>query len=175
MNRARTAYPRVLVALPAAALLGLAACRRETPIEPPKIVFGEDTCVQCNMIINDERFAAGAVVRAADGTRTRVAFDDIGCLLEFARVRPADALLAVYVKDYPTKQWCDARAARYLHSPQLATPMASGLAAGRTPQALEELRRTCAGELLGYDQLAQLSRPSAASPPLGNHPEGERP
>jgi copper chaperone NosL len=136
-------------------------CKKEPTAAPPAILYGQDACAQCGMIISDEHFAAGAVVRGEDGALTPHAFDDIGCLLDFARHRPADALAAVYVKDYNTRQWCDAQKAVYVRSDQLKTPMASNLAACKTAEAAAELRRRYPGVVTDYNALAGLT-PAAA-------------
>jgi hypothetical protein len=78
------------------------------------------------MIIGDERFAAALVAPTGDALK----FDDIGCLVEHEAggLRPD---VAYWVRDAVSREWLDARAARFVHSPSVASPMGFGLAAHR--------------------------------------------
>jgi copper chaperone NosL len=163
---------QIVLPLVAGAVFALGGCRREPALEPPAIVYGEDVCALCNMIVDAERFAAGAVVRQPDGRVSGVAYDDIGCLVEFARARPDHALLAVFVKDYETRQWLDARQAVFLHSETLHTPMASGLVALATPAAAGRVRQEHPGEILDYAAVlaGSAGTPQATAAAEGVHP-----
>ncbi|MEZ4676418.1 MAG: hypothetical protein R2932_19510 [Caldilineaceae bacterium] len=68
-------------------LIVLVACggATVTPDMPPEILYGEDVCDQCNMIISDERFAAGLVVELEPGEFEHRIFDDIGDLLAYEK------------------------------------------------------------------------------------------
>lgn len=110
----------------------ITACggRAVTPDLPPEILYGEDVCDQCNMIINDERYAAGLVVEQESGRYEHRIFDDIGDLLVYAREQGDELVIAAYyVHDYNSKEWIDGRTAYYVESPTLLTPMGFGLAA----------------------------------------------
>jgi copper chaperone NosL len=134
-------------ALGVLALALLAGCDRDDPIAPPVVHLGEDVCDVCHMIISDARFAA-AVVASVDGRRRAFAFDDIGCVFEFEEARPNAAILATYVRDYDTREWLDADDAAFVHSRELATPMAFGLAARPTPEQAEVVREQFPGDVI---------------------------
>jgi copper chaperone NosL len=53
----------------------LVACGSEVDFDdPPDIVYGEDVCERCSMIINEARYAAAYVTEDGEAHR----FDDIG-------------------------------------------------------------------------------------------------
>lgn len=119
-----------------------------SPPAPPEIAYGMDLCSLCGMSVDDPRFAVVAV--AADGTHR--SFDDIGCLL---RATAGDERVGarIWVHDYHGGGWLDGRAARFVRTAELATPMGSGLAACATVQAAADFSRLHAGEELRWDPL----------------------
>lgn len=128
MNSRQFGKVKLVIALVVTTVV-LLACDREQAVEPPTIHFGEDVCDVCHMIISDERYAAGLVTQDETGRRTQLAFDDIGCAFEFEAQHPERPVEAVFVRDLRTQQWLDAEAAHFVHSRDLHTPMAFGLAA----------------------------------------------
>lgn len=152
-----TAPARRIVAL-LLALWGLVlpGCRREVPIAPPEIVFGEDPCAHCRMIISDTRFAAACVADMPDGTRQRPAFDDFACLIAWEREHPDARIVARYVRDFETGRWLDATTARYVASQEIHSPMASGVAACATEQAAAMLAARHAGKTMDFNQVRDL-------------------
>jgi copper chaperone NosL len=93
---------------------------------PAAIDPRNDACAHCRMVVVDGRFAAQI---AAPGEEPRF-FDDIGCLRSY--LEPASGLppgAIVFVASYPTKAWIPARAAVYLRSDAVDTPMGSHLVA----------------------------------------------
>lgn len=142
--------------LPMAAILaaglgvgGPAGCGETPAAAPPKILFGQDVCDVCGMIISDDRFAAGVAVQADGRFETR-AFDDIGCLLSFEQAQPGENVVGRYVADYRTRTWRDAEAAAYLHSADLHTPMAFGLAALDTVAQAQALGEEYPGDVIDF-------------------------
>lgn len=142
--------------LVAAAVILLGACggASVTPETPPEILYGEDVCDQCGMIISDERFAAGLVVEVDPGRYEHRIFDDIGDLLAFEKEH-GDALTIAtyYVHDYNSKDWIDGQNAYYIHSNNLRTPMGFGLAAVAQPLEAEALAVEWGGTVLTFAEL----------------------
>lgn len=78
------------------------------------------------MAISEKRYAAEAI--GADGTVFK--FDNAGCMVRFILERNLRSKIgAWYIADYETRGWIDASKAAYVRSPQIPSPMASGLAA----------------------------------------------
>ena len=118
-------------------------CERESSPQPPNILYGQQECDECRMIINDDRYAAAIVLADADGAYQSVAFDDIGCLLQYEQSNSEQVVAARYVREHSSRNWLDAESAIYVHSTGLETPMAFGLAAFAERSGGEQL----AGEL----------------------------
>lgn len=133
-----------------AMLIGATACSSRAsgaPI-PPDLHLGEDVCEFCNMIISEERFAAGYLT--ADGDE--VIFDDIGDMVQHHLEQQA-AVEAFFVHDHDDHTWIRAETATYVHSPELVTPMLSGLAAFSTEQEAKQFAAEADGETLTFEEL----------------------
>ncbi len=106
-------------------LLSLAACRQSVDLEaPPEILYGEDVCTECSMIINEARFAASYVTTSGDVRR----FDDIGGMLVHDQ-KMQEAVHIYWVHDLNTEEWINANSATFVLSRNLNTPMGWGVAA----------------------------------------------
>ncbi len=116
---------RVFLPLLALALALLAACGQSVNTnEPPEIVYGQDTCDRCNMIISEERYAAA--YWTAEGEARR--FDDIGGMLAFITEEREEAA-SYWVHDFNSVKWIRAEEASYVLDGDLMTPMGFGIAA----------------------------------------------
>ncbi len=103
----------------------LAACREEKTLEePPEILYGQDICDECGMIINEARFAASYMTNTGKERR----FDDIGGMLAYAEANQEDVYL-YWVHDLNSEAWVNAHQAVFVLDQDLATPMGWGLAA----------------------------------------------
>lgn len=131
-------------------LLILTACARNTNVEPtpPTIHYGEDVCELCNMIINDERYAADYFT--SDGQAHL--FDDIGDMVQ-AHLKNQDEVVAFFAHDYQDKGWLRAEKATYVRSDQLPTPMASGLVAFNSPDKAKTLAAEVQGQVMTFEEL----------------------
>jgi copper chaperone NosL len=137
-------------------LLAVTACGGPTvtPEMPPEILYGEDVCDQCNMIINDERYAAGLVVETEPGQYEHRIFDDIGDLLVYEKEQGDELVIAAYyVHDYNSKEWIDGQTAYYIYSQELISPMGFGLAAAAQQLEAETLAEEWNGSVLTLVEL----------------------
>lgn len=113
-----------------ALLAVLGGCeRRAAPLAAPTIYYGQDICSKCSMIISEDRYAASIGIRK-DGRTEYFIFDDLGEMLAFS-LPPHDEVRR-WVYDAGTLAVLDAEAAVYVRSPDLRTPMATGVAAYAT-------------------------------------------
>lgn len=133
----------LLLGCAAIPVLWLTGCGEKDPGHGPgKMHWDRDTCVRCNMIISDRRFAAQ--IRGGEmggktgvGKRKLYKFDDIGCALFWLKEQKipwADAPdTEIWVTDAKTGEWLEARTAHYIAGK--TTPMLYGYGALREPVA----------------------------------------
>lgn len=157
--------PRILLMLIIALLLAACGGATITPETPPEIVYGEDICTHCGMIINDERFAAGVVVQTQPQRYEHRIFDDIGDMIAYAQeleaaenttgatTEAADKIVAYYVHDYISREWLDARQATFVQGAPSSTPMGSGLAAFADAAAAAAHAQASQGNVIDFATL----------------------
>jgi len=96
-------------------LFGLIAvgCRTAVNTEaPPEIVYGEDVCDRCNMIVSEARFASAYWTTEGDARR----FDDIGGMLAHYQETQED-VATFWVHDYASGEWLNAQNAFFVIDP----------------------------------------------------------
>jgi copper chaperone NosL len=144
--------------------LFLTACANNASAEPtpPTIHYGEDVCEFCNMIISDERYAAGYITE--DGQQH--IFDDIGNMFR-NHLQKSDKVTAFFVHNYENKSWIRAEKAAYVQSSQLTTPMLSGLAALESPEKAQVLAAELQGHVMTFAEV--LAYYQANPMPQGEH------
>lgn len=114
-------------------LLLLVGCQKEANLtEPPEIIYGQDVCAECSMIINEARFAASYVTTAGD---VRL-FDDIGGMLAHD-AKMGEAVHIYWVHDYETEAWLNAAKATFVLDRGTNTPMGWGVIAFANETAAE--------------------------------------
>lgn len=129
---------------------------------PPRVRYGEDACAECNMLINDSRFAAAFVTEKGKWFK----FDDIGCLIEF-RKKFSEPIHRFWVCDYQQEgKWLDAEKAWFVSSEEIESPMGYGLAALQTREDAEALARQVKGKVLKFEQLETAIHRPQKTPPL---------
>jgi copper chaperone NosL len=133
---------------------GLADCGGGE-LEPAELVLNEEACSHCRMAVSQKRFAAQAVARSG---RTDF-FDDIGCLAKWAPEHAPIGTTAVFVVDYETGVWLDARKAHYVRSDGLDTPMASGLVAFGAKERAAAAATRLQGRTLDWAALCREEAP----------------
>ncbi|MHC4107259.1 MAG: nitrous oxide reductase accessory protein NosL [Planctomycetota bacterium] len=164
MSRSAPASCSLLAAL----VIATAGCGDSSAVGPPRIYYGEDVCAACGMIVTDSRFAAAIVAETEDGSRVNRVFDDLGCLLSYEASNQGEAIVARYVRQFDGDRWLDAAAAHYVHSRQLRSPMAFGLAACGTEADATKLLADYPGERLEFEALRRrFSDGALTTVPLG--------
>lgn len=146
---------RLAAATGLALLSALAACQRAELTGPPQLRLGRDQCIECGMIINEDRYSSAALVDAGRG-REYFLFDDVGCMLDYQREHGDSAFIELFAHDASTRAWLTAREATFLlaDSSAILTPMGSGIAAYADSAAAEAAQSACGGRILSYSELA---------------------
>ena len=110
-------------------LLSVAACN-DKQTGPADVKWDRDSCSRCQMMLSERNFSAQVRV-FPEGKRSRVhKFDDIGCAvlwLDKQQAYKADSKTEIWVNDYKTREWINARQAWYIKDE--ITPMGYGLGA----------------------------------------------
>jgi hypothetical protein len=117
------------------------------------------------MIISDARFAAASII-TRDGKRTALLFDDLGDMIDFHRLNPAEPPVEQYVADYSTRRWISFTDAHFVHAPETHTPMGSGLLAFADANSAQSAAATHRGTTLSAASILRLreAKPSDSDP-----------
>ena len=115
--------------LPWVLVLMLAGCFNAPTTGPVEVEWEHDACQRCNMVLGDSFHAAQVRHRPAGEQSKVYLFDDIGCALIWLEDKPwrDDSDTEIWVNDYKTGAWIEARNAHYVGGQQ--TPMLYGLGA----------------------------------------------
>lgn len=119
-----------------AVALFLTACSGDRDSGPIDVKWDRDACERCRMVLSDRHYAAQIRYLPEGKKRTKVVlFDDIGCATLWLEDKPwkDDSGAEIWVADYRTGEWIDARKATYVKS--RITPMGYGLGAQSVPVA----------------------------------------
>jgi nitrous oxide reductase accessory protein NosL len=100
---------------------------------PVDVKWDRVTCERCRMVLSDRHHAAQIRLREPDGGSRTHPFDDLGCALIWLQDKPAgdDPTTEIWVNDWRTGDWIDARTAFYVLGQ--VTPMEYGLGAQPDP------------------------------------------
>jgi len=146
-------------------LLAISACGATEGGEPqpPTIHHGEDICEFCGMIVTEERYASGYIT----GGGEELIFDDVGDMVQYY-LDNQDEVAAFFVHHHETRDWIRAETAYFALSPNLPTPMLSGLAAFPSTEEAEEFAAGLEGEVFTFDELLTHYRENPPTPFLSD-------
>ena len=147
-GRQRDPHVLTILFLSCLAAVSLAACRSGIDFsQPPDIVYGEDVCERCYMIINEARYAAAYVTE--DGKAHL--FDDIGGMFAYDNAAAGDVIVH-WVHDYDTQEWLKAEEAHYVKADHI-TPMGFGIVAFADQERAEAWAAEQGGLVTTFDEL----------------------
>ena len=113
----------------ASILILLTGCGNNNQTGPVEVKWDRDACTRCRMMLSDRDFSAQVRV-FPEGKRSKVyKFDDMGCAVLWLEEQPYknDPKTEIWVNDYKTKEWLDARKAWFVKGE--ISPMGYGLGA----------------------------------------------
>ena len=125
-------------------------CGSPTAEGPPQIRLGDSVCDECNMIISDKRWATATVVEGPRGA-TPLLFDDFNCQFNYENDHPELVILDRWSYCHATNKPIKTVTAAFFISPNLRTPMGSGIAAFASSNEAITIQNEMAGELLSFD------------------------
>lgn len=121
-------------------------------VEPQKIDFGKDQCSFCVMNIVDKTHAAQYVTKKGKQFK----FDAIECLVNDLNEKTEDDLAFLLVSNYDNPgEMIDARAASYIITPAIKSPMGANLSALSSTEKASELQQKHGGNLFTWESLKQ--------------------
>lgn len=126
----------------------LAACSEQT-YEPREINPETDVCYMCNMSITHVDYAAQVVLKNGD----HVAFDDLGCLMEYIIEQGDEAIGAGFIRDTNSPQWLNIQEATYVYSKDYWTPMNYGVLAFSSQEEANQYMAEQPGDIILYEEL----------------------
>jgi copper chaperone NosL len=120
-------------------IFSITSCKNETEIKPVEILYGQDSCERCKMIISEKTYSAEYILPKGEARK----FDDIGCMIHFHNEEESkgDKIVARFVRDYNTGEWIDATKAYFVGSKDIITPMGHGLAAFKDKESARRLAK----------------------------------
>jgi len=127
----------------------LTACGADSDASgPPDIQYGRDVCVQCAMIINEEKVAAAYTLD--DGTEK--SFDDVGGLVLHQR-ETGDSLNLenTWVHDFETVEWVDVENAYFVATLSVSTPMGHSILSFSDEERAQTFASSVGGEVVLWD------------------------
>ncbi|MDR0666097.1 MAG: nitrous oxide reductase accessory protein NosL [Campylobacteraceae bacterium] len=98
-------------------------CESKIDMSAKEVKLDRDVCAYCKMVISSANYAAQIVLK--DGRR--YFFDDIGCAILWLNMQDAQDGAYIYVADFKSAEWIDAKRAYYLSGAN--SPMRFGFAA----------------------------------------------
>ncbi|WP_165741837.1 nitrous oxide reductase accessory protein NosL [Candidatus Thiosymbion oneisti] len=131
---ARGSPARTLTATLALSCLAmLAGCGGEPATGPVAVKWDRVACERCRMVLSDRHHGAQVRVKDLNGKSEVFFFDDIGCAVIWLDDKPwrDDPQVEIWVSDWRSGEWIDARAASYLSGQE--TPMQYSLGAQSEP------------------------------------------
>ncbi len=142
---------RATVLLVGLALIA-AGCSAASATGPPQINYGRDICIECGMVIDDERFAAA--YRLPDGTERL--FDDVGGLIIHGRDSGEMAAASVWVHDFESGEWIEAPSAHFVPTLGVTSPMGHGILAFSDLDRATTVAHDLDGEVIGWERVKEL-------------------
>lgn len=135
----------VLVLLPLLA----GGCSGDPGSGPLDVKWDRFACERCRMVLSDRHHAAQVRVPEPNGRSRVLFFDDIGCALVWMEDKPFrdDPRTEIWVTDWRTGAWLDARKAQYVKGQ--VTPMEFGL--GAQPEAAADTLDYAAAKVHVFD------------------------
>jgi copper chaperone NosL len=114
-------------------VLLLGACSGDPGTGPVEVSWDRVGCERCRMVLSDRQHSAQVRFKQASGKSQVLFFDDIGCAVIWLQDKPFAAApdTEIWVTDWRSGEWIDARAATYLAGQH--TPMEYGLGAQIEP------------------------------------------
>ncbi|CUS93036.1 nitrous oxide reductase accessory protein NosL [Candidatus Kryptobacter tengchongensis] len=115
----------------------------------PEEIEPHDICYLCKMAISQLNFATEIITPAGEVYK----FDDIGCMIEFKKMRELPNGSVMFVRDFYTNEWVRIENAYFVRSEKIQTPMNYFIVTFKTRESVEKFLNEYGGEEFPYEQL----------------------
>lgn len=146
------------VSMLSAAIVLLGGCGETDPDAPPQIMLGDSTCIECGMIVSDERFGTATIVEGDRGSRALI-FDDFNCQKNFELKHTELEIITRWSRDYETLEWFHTDEGWFVASIQIRTPMASNIAGFDSIERARAFAEPLGAEVIRYKDYATVAGP----------------
>lgn len=136
----------------------LLGCNSQVAEGPPEIRLGDSVCDECNMIISDKRWATATIVEGPRGP-TPLLFDDFNCQVRYETEHSNLVILDRWSYCHATGSPIQTGDASFVESPNLRTPMGSGIAAFASSDDANAARVELTGVVLSFNGAWSRFRP----------------
>ncbi len=133
-------------------------CGETDPDAPPNILLGDSVCIECGMIVSDERFGTATIVEGDRGSQALI-FDDFNCQKIFELKHPELTIITRWSRDYETLSWFHTDEGWFAQSIQIRSPMASKVAGFESLERAEAFASSIEGEVITYEDYETSSEP----------------
>ncbi len=139
-------------------LATLSGCGEADPDAPPEIRLGDSTCIECGMIVSDERFGTATIVEGDRGSQVLI-YDDYNCQKNFELKHPEIKVITRWSRDYETLAWFHTDGGWFAQSPQIRSPMASSIAGFESREHAEAFADSIEGEVITFEEYDTTTKP----------------
>ncbi len=151
MVRKRTALLTIPIVL-------MSGCGETDSDAPPEIRLGDSICIECGMIVSDERFGTASVIEGDRGSEPLI-FDDYNCQKNFELKHPEIRVIRRWSRDYETLAWFQTGEGWLVSSRQIRTPMASDVAGFDSIDRAQVFAESVSGDVITYDAYDTSNEP----------------
>ena len=135
----------------------------------PKIQLGSDRCDFCGMIISDVKYAG---IYYSTVEKRWKKFDDVGCMIMESRKKGDAKEGTMYVFDYETGERIEAKKAYYVVSPDIWTPMNTGIVAFKDRDRAQKLADKYSVKVMTFDEVMKIKVSMGRMGSMGGMPKG---
>lgn len=139
-------------------LMMLGGCGEADPDAPPQILLGDSVCVECGMIVSDERFGTATIIEGERGPQSLI-FDDFNCQKKFELKHPQYGVVTRWSRDYNTLGWFRTSDGYLAQSPRIRSPMASRVAGFAAREDAAALAHALLGVVITYESYDPSGEP----------------
>ncbi len=109
-------------------------------------------CPECGMYVKDyENWASQALLK----DHTVVFFDDPGDMFIYYQ-KHSNEIVKIYIRDYYTQEWVDAKKAYYVVDARIPTPMGFGIVPFKSRENAQAFKKDyTAGDILTFEQVLE--------------------